>query len=133
MSNPDKQKAAEFLREEASIIPADEAPRCDIEGDPALAVAIIKALSAIFDPEIPVNIYELGLIYKISIAEDATVKVDMTLTAPGCPVAHTFPGQVEAAVAEVEGVKNAEVTLVWEPTWTMARMSDAAKLELGMF
>lgn len=94
---------------------------------------IIEALRTIFDPEIPVNIYDLGLIYKIEITESTgLVRVEMTLTAPGCPVAQTFPATVEAALKGVPGVNDAQVELVWEPPWTRDRMSDAAKLKLGM-
>lgn len=98
----------------------------------ALETEIIKALCTVFDPEIPVNIYELGLIYNIAIESGGNVKIAMTLTAPGCPVAHTFPGTVEAAVRTVEGVNEAVVELVWDPPWTQDRMSDAAKLQLNM-
>ena len=94
---------------------------------------IIAALREVYDPEIPVNIYDLGLIYRIDCDEMGIVEIDMTLTAPGCPVAQTFPGTVEAAVQNVEGVAAAEVDLVWEPPWTPDRMSEAAKLELGFF
>lgn len=98
-----------------------------------LEAKIIDALKTVYDPEIPVNIYDLGLIYTIDINDDGFVKVDMTLTAPGCPVAQTFPGVVEGAVASVPGVTSATVELVWEPAWTTERMSEVAKLELGMF
>lgn len=98
-----------------------------------LETQIIAALKTVYDPEIPVNIYDLGLIYKIDINDDGFVKVDMTLTAPGCPVAQTFPGVVENTVASVPGIVSATVELVWEPAWTTERMSEAAKLELGMF
>ena len=94
---------------------------------------IIAALREVYDPEIPVNIYDLGLIYRIDCDDMGVVEIDMTLTAPGCPVAQTFPGTVEAAVQNVEGVAAAEVELVWEPPWTPERMSEAAKLELGLF
>ena len=94
---------------------------------------IVAALREIYDPEIPVNIYDLGLIYRIDSDDMGIVEIDMTLTAPGCPVAQTFPGVVEAAVQNVEGVATAEVDLVWEPPWTPDRMSEAAKLELGFF
>ena len=93
---------------------------------------IIDALRQVYDPEIPVNIYDLGLIYDVRISDDATVEVDMTLTAPGCPVAQTFPGTVENAVREVSGVSEAHVELVWEPPWTQDRISDEAKLALGI-
>ena len=98
-----------------------------------LEAKIIDALKTVYDPEIPVNIYDLGLIYTIDINDDGFVKVEMTLTAPGCPVAQTFPGVVENAVTSVAGVASATVELVWEPTWTTERMSEVAKLELGMF
>jgi FeS assembly SUF system protein len=94
---------------------------------------VIAALRTVFDPEIPVNIYDLGLIYGINIdAPNGKVHVDMTLTAPGCPVAQTFPGTVRERIEMVEGVNEASVELVWEPPWTRDRMSEAAQLELGM-
>lgn len=95
--------------------------------------AVIAALKTVFDPEIPTNIYDLGLIYDIRIDEDHHVHIQMTLTSPGCPVAQTFPGTVETAVNTVEGVKDCTVELVWEPPWTQERMSEVAKLELGIF
>lgn len=95
--------------------------------------AVIAGLKTVFDPEIPVNIYDLGLIYGISIDEKNHVAIQMTLTSPGCPVAQTFPGTVEKAVNDVEGVADCTVELVWEPTWTQERMTEAARLELGMF
>lgn len=97
-----------------------------------LEAEIIKALRTVYDPEIPVNIYDLGLIYKIHIEPHGIVKVDMTLTTPGCPVAQTFPGTVEATVKSVEGVNEASVELVWDPPWTRDNMSEAAKLQLGL-
>jgi FeS assembly SUF system protein len=93
----------------------------------------IAALRTIYDPEIPVNIYELGLIYTLDVNDaDGTLYVEMTLTAPGCPVAQTFPGMVEARLREVEGVAEVTVKLVWEPTWTQDRMTEAARLQLGL-
>jgi len=86
----------------------------------------------VYDPEIPVNIYDLGLIYKVDVDPEANVKVDMTLTTPGCPVAQTFPGMVENKVKEVEGVNDAQVELVWDPPWTQEYMTEAAKLQLGL-
>ncbi|MDE2260397.1 MAG: SUF system Fe-S cluster assembly protein [Betaproteobacteria bacterium] len=98
-----------------------------------LEESVIAVLKTIFDPEIPVNIYDLGLIYGISIdPESAHVDIQMTLTAPGCPVAQTFPGEVEQRVMEVPGINSAKVELVWEPPWTRDRMSEAAMLNLGM-
>lgn len=94
---------------------------------------IIEALKTIFDPEIPVNIYEMGLIYAIEIGDDRHVDVKMTLTSPACPVAGSLPGEVEFKVMGVAGVENAKVELVWDPAWHPGMMSEAAKLTLGMF
>ena len=93
---------------------------------------VIEALQKIYDPEIPVNIYELGLIYGIDVKPDNTVYVKMTLTAPACPVAGTLPGEVERRIEEIPEVKNATVELVWEPPWSRDMMSEAALLTLGM-
>ncbi len=94
---------------------------------------LIAELKKVYDPEIPVDIYELGLIYKVDLNDDRHVDIEMTLTAPGCPVAGEMPGWVEAAALKVEGIKTVKVNLVFEPPWTPARMSDEAKLELNMF
>jgi FeS assembly SUF system protein len=99
----------------------------------ALRPAIVKALSTVYDPEIPVNIYELGLIYDIIVDASNVVGIRMTLTAPNCPAAQILPGQVKAAAAGVAGVADAKVDVVWEPPWDKDRMSEAAKLQLGMF
>ena len=93
---------------------------------------IIEALKTVFDPEIPVNIYDLGLIYDVKVDANYFVDVSMTLTAPGCPVAETFPGTVENAVKGVRGVSDARVELTFDPPWTTDNMSEEAKLELGM-
>lgn len=93
---------------------------------------VVTALRDIYDPEIPVNIYDLGLIYAIDIDADGNVRLQMTLTAPGCPVAQTFPSTVEAAIRAVPGVKDATVELVWDPPWSSERMTEGAKLQLGM-
>ena len=98
-----------------------------------LREAIIKTLKSIYDPEIPVNIYDLGLIYELNIDPEGMVNIHMTLTAPGCPVAQTFPGTVEAHVMNVPGVIDVKVELVWDPPWDKERMSEEAKLALGMF
>ncbi len=98
----------------------------------ALHDRVVDALRKVYDPELPVNIYDLGLIYKLEVEPEGRVKVDMTLTAPGCPVAQSFPGTVENVVQQVEGVTSAQVELVWEPPWDMSRVSEAARLELGM-
>jgi FeS assembly SUF system protein len=97
-----------------------------------LRETIIAELREIYDPEIPVNIYDLGLIYKVDVGADGVVEVDMTLTTPGCPVAQTFPGEVEERVRSVQGVNAAQVQLVWEPPWCMDNMTDEVKLELGL-
>jgi FeS assembly SUF system protein len=93
---------------------------------------IVAAIKTVYDPEIPVNIYELGLIYGIAIEPDGAVHVKMTLTSPGCPAAGSLPPEVEGKVKGVAGVTSAKVEVVWEPTWEPSRMSDAAKLQLGM-
>jgi FeS assembly SUF system protein len=102
-------------------------------GDPEeLKERIVEALKSIYDPEIPVDIYELGLIYDVEVAEDGDALVTMTLTTPHCPVAETLPNEVELRVLSVPGVRDAEVKLVWDPPWDPSRMSDEARLELGM-
>jgi FeS assembly SUF system protein len=103
------------------------------DGPPSIEEQAIEVLKSVFDPEIPVNIYELGLIYEINVPEPAKLEVKMTLTAPGCPVAGTLPGEVEAKLAGIHGVEEAKVELVWEPAWTPERMTEEAKLELGFF
>lgn len=99
----------------------------------ALRERVIEALRRIRDPELPVNIYDLGLIYGLDIDDLGRVGIRMTLTAPGCPVAQSFPALVEDAIEAVEGVSVAHVELVWEPPWDPARLSEAARLELGVF
>ena len=94
---------------------------------------LIVQLKTVFDPEIPVDIYELGLIYKVDVSDDLDVAIDMTLTAPGCPVAGEMPGWVQEAVMKVDGVKSCDVNLVFDPAWDPSRMSDEAKLQLNMF
>ncbi|QPQ54645.1 SUF system Fe-S cluster assembly protein [Allosphingosinicella flava] len=109
--------------------PQEELPT-DPGGD--LYEAVIDALKEIYDPEIPVNIYDLGLIYDVQIGADNHAKVLMTLTTPHCPVAESMPGEVELRVGSVPGIGHAEVELVWDPPWDPQKMSDEAKLELGM-
>lgn len=105
----------------------------DPEKTAALAPRIVQALSTVFDPEIPVNIYDLGLIYDVIVDASSAVGIRMTLTAPACPAAQFLPGQVRNAVAQVPGVTDVKVDIVWDPPWDRDRMSDAAKLQLGMF
>jgi FeS assembly SUF system protein len=101
-------------------------PGSDLQAD------VIAALREIFDPEIPVNIYDLGLIYGVEVDDNSDATVTMTLTTPHCPVAETMPGEVEMRVMSVPGIRDAEVVLVWEPAWGPHKMSDEARLELGM-
>jgi FeS assembly SUF system protein len=111
------------------------APSTDPNAPPELKLLegkVIEAIRQVYDPEIPVNIYELGLIYEIKVNDDRTVKVRMTLTAPACPVAGSLPGEVEQKIEAVPEVKSAEVELVWDPPWHRGMMSEAAMLQLGM-
>jgi FeS assembly SUF system protein len=94
---------------------------------------LVEKLKSVYDPEIPVDVYELGLIYKVDVSDDKDVAIDMTLTAPGCPVAGEMPGWVENAVMEVPGIRSCKVDLVFDPPWDASRMSDEAKLQLNMF
>jgi FeS assembly SUF system protein len=111
----------------------DEVERPEPDGgDPVLQEQVIEALRTVRDPEIPVNLVDLGLIYELIVNKDGTVYVEMTLTTPACPVAGALPGQVQQAVAGVPGVQDARVKLVWTPPWTQERMSEEAKLELGL-
>lgn len=128
-------KPAENLSPEGGSYPSDS-----LEGltpDPAktaeLRPAIEAALKKVFDPEIPVDIWELGLIYDLFVTATGVAAIRMTLTAPACPAAQILPGQVEQAARSVEGVTDAKVEIVWEPAWSKDRMSDAAKLQLGMW
>ncbi len=94
---------------------------------------VIEAISGVYDPEIPVNIWELGLIYELRVERTGSVNVKMTLTAPACPSAQTLPSEVENRIRQIEGVTDVKVEVVWEPPWTTDRMSEAAKLQLGMW
>lgn len=99
----------------------------------ALKEQIVAALRTVYDPEIPVNIYDLGLIYRLAVDEDGKVEIDMTLTAPHCPVAESFPEQVETMVLLVPGVTEVRLELVWDPPWTPERMSEVARVELNWY
>jgi FeS assembly SUF system protein len=99
----------------------------------ALTDKLIEQLKTVYDPEIPVDIYELGLIYKVDVSDERAVAIDMTLTAPGCPVAGEMPGWVQDAIMKIEGIKSCDVSLVFDPPWDPSRMSDEAKLQLNMF
>lgn len=111
-----------------------ETPQGIAPGEPGgvLYEGVIAALRDIFDPEIPVNIYDLGLIYGVDVSSDGDAKVTMTLTTPHCPVAESMPGEVELRIGAVPGIRDAEVAIVWDPPWDPSKMSDDAKLELGM-
>ena len=118
--------------DDAAPIETQSAPLAQAELD-ALTDRLIEQLKTVFDPEIPVDIYELGLIYKVDVSDDKDVVIDMTLTAPGCPVAGEMPGWVEDAVKEIPEVRSCKVELVFDPPWDPSRMSDEAKLQLNMF
>lgn len=128
LSGPEPEAAPvrEETRPEAaeSAIPAEEIARITDE--------VVAALKTVYDPEIPVDIYELGLIYKVDLEPDYTLKIEMTLTAPGCPVAGEMPGWVKEAAETVKGVKRADVTLTFDPPWSPDQMSDEARLQLNM-
>jgi FeS assembly SUF system protein len=109
-----------------------EQPKEEPASNNALVDSVIEALKSIYDPEIPVDIYELGLIYDVAISEDGDAVVTMTLTTPHCPVAESMPAEVEMRVLSVPGIRDAEVKLVWDPPWDPSKMSDEARLELGM-
>ena len=120
------------------MTPAPEgAARTPLVSDPLATLKfkpeIINALSTIFDPEIPVNIYELGLIYDVIVDAEGLVEIRMTLTAPGCPAAQSLPAQVQQRVRDLEGVTDVHVEIVWDPPWTKDKMSEAARLQLGIF
>jgi FeS assembly SUF system protein len=112
--------------ETAALVP-------DAANTAALKSKIVAAISTVFDPEIPVNIWELGLVYDVIVDSAGVAGIRMTLTAPGCPAAQSLPVEVATKVKAVPGVSDAKVDIVWEPAWTKDRMSDAAKLQLGMW
>ena len=127
VSPPLPAKSEEKPVTEQTAAPLNDRQRKLLEGQ------VIKAIRQVYDPEIPVNIYELGLIYDIDVDESARVHVQMTLTAPGCPVAGSLPGDVERRIEAIPEVRSATVELVWEPPWSKDRMSEAARLALDMF
>lgn len=120
---PEEGRSAESAG--ASALPPEELDR--------LAADIVAALKTVYDPEIPADIYELGLIYKVDIDDNRDITIEMTLTAPGCPVAGEMPGWVEAAVSTVQGVNSVTVNMTFDPPWDQSRMSDEARLALNMF
>ncbi len=118
------QNAQETIAQQAEDQPA--------AAEGSLADKVVAALKEIYDPEIPVNIYDLGLIYRVDIDDSGDVEIDMTLTTPGCPVAQSFPGMVENTVEKVPGVTSAKVELVWYPPWTQENLTEEARLQLGL-
>jgi FeS assembly SUF system protein len=126
--NEERAVEAEAPAEVAPAAPATPAPEHD-----QLKDDLVAALKTVFDPEIPVDIYELGLIYRLDVDDERNIEVDMTLTAPGCPVAGDMPGWVENAVSSVPGVGQVKVNLVFDPPWDPSRMSEEARLALNMF
>ena len=124
MTDPNKAAPTEF-ESKASSLPEAEITR--------LTDDIVAALKTVYDPEIPADIYELGLVYRIDVEDDRSVKIDMTLTAPGCPVAGEMPGWVENAVGAVEGVSGVEVNMTFDPPWSPDRMSEEAQVAVGWY
>ena len=124
---PPPPKASAASPPQTAGLVDDPATRAELE------TPVVQALSTVFDPEIPVNIYDLGLIYEVILDASRTAGIRMTLTAPGCPAAQFLPDQVKRAVAAVPGLSNVKVDVVWDPPWSRDRMSDAAKLQLGLF
>jgi FeS assembly SUF system protein len=127
--NPEFERKRDYL---AGFLSGEteEEPKAGAGSD--LQASVVDALKSIYDPEIPVDIYELGLIYDVDISEDGDAVVTMTLTTPHCPVAESLPNEVELRVLAVPGIRDAVVNLVWDPPWDPSKMSDEARLELGM-
>ena len=131
---PDEQEQRDYFDFGAEPPPPETEPveRPEGEDDPELLDPVLEALRTVRDPEIPVNLVDLGLIYELVVKKGGIVFVEMTLTTPACPVAQSMPGEVEAAIAAVPGVNEVRVRLVWSPPWDRDRMSEEAKLELGL-
>jgi FeS assembly SUF system protein len=127
---PDNAPVAEKPPENAAVTASPALPQDELN---KLTDDIIAGLKTVYDPEIPADIYELGLIYKIDIGDDRTVKIDMSLTSPNCPAAQDLPVMVENAVSSVPGVRETKVAVVWDPPWDPSRMSDEARLVLNMW
>ncbi|GAB4229657.1 MAG: SUF system Fe-S cluster assembly protein [Acidobacteriota bacterium] len=120
-------------REEDGSLVSLDTGETELQGPRELLEKVIEALRQVYDPEIPVNIFDLGLVYRVAVTEAGDADIRMTLTSPGCPVAGSMPGEVERVVTGVPGIRSAKVELVWDPPWSQDRMSEAAKLELGLF
>jgi len=127
---PENPTVVERAPENAAVVGSPAVPQDEMN---KLTDDIVAALKTVYDPEIPADIYELGLIYKIDIGDDCAVKIDMSLTSPNCPAAQDLPIMVENAVSSVPGVKEAKVAVVWDPPWDPSRMSDEARLVLNMW
>jgi FeS assembly SUF system protein len=127
-NNPALERADSILAEDS----AERTERDRLAEVGRLGEKIVEALKTVYDPEIPVNIYELGLVYKVDVEDDNKVVIDMTLTSPHCPVAESLPAEVEHKVDAVEGVNGCEVKIVWDPPWHPSMMTEEAQLELGM-
>jgi len=128
------ERAVSETQPEATAAPASPYPASAATADLAELESKVKAaMRTVYDPEIPINIYELGLVYGLQVEPEGKVQVQMTLTAPSCPEAQSLPARVQQVVQEVHGVSEAKVELVWEPAWTPQRMSEAARLQLGIF
>jgi len=121
------------MPEQTSAAPTPSGTAMNVSEVVALNDKIVERLRTVYDPEIPVNIYDLGLIYQVKVEPTGDVYVKMTLTSPGCPAAGTLPGEVEDKIVVIPGVKSAKIDVVWEPTWDKSMMSEAAKLQLGFF
>ena len=126
---PDFERKRDYL---AGFLAGEKPQEPSAGAGSDLQAAVVEALKSVYDPEIPVDIYELGLIYDVQISEDGDAVVLMTLTTPHCPVAESLPNEVELRVLSVPGIRDAEVKLVWDPPWDPSKMSDEARLELGM-
>ena len=137
MSPPPRARVTPDVRAQARLshrlpVGRDDSRTDDVPANEDLKSVVVDALKSIYDPEIPVDIYELGLIYDVEVSEDGDAVVTMTLTTPHCPVAESLPNEVELRVLSVPGIRDAEVKLVWDPPWDPSKMSDEARLELGM-
>lgn len=132
-ATPEPAPAATPAATPVAAAPAAVATTAADRSEAEIEEGIVEALKGVYDPEIPVNIYELGLIYDVDVQAGGKIDVKMTLTSPGCPVAGTLPGEVRDKILTVAGVTAAEVEVVWDPVWNPGMMSEAAKLQLGMF
>ena len=129
-ATPEFERKRDYL---AGFLSGETRPKDEAASNEELKQSVVDALKSVYDPEIPVDIYELGLIYKVDVSDEKNVAIDMTLTAPGCPVAGEMPGWVQDAVKEIPGIGEVKVDLVFDPPWDPSRMSDEAKLQLNMF